>query len=203
MLLGDAESTECHRYRGNPELRACELEREPHDPLTAARRPPAGALGSEAIRFSTAPSLGGRAFIVEIVRDSAGRGRARIAWAFGHPAWRWKIEGTARRRLSASDYRRLTAHVDAILESDEDIRSTGDWIALCADGLQPLTERVRQGRVETLGGQCGESHPNRRIGAIMLNLACRQMRHVLPEDPKLRRNCSQWRSSARRAGFDL
>jgi hypothetical protein len=174
--------------------------------LTAAGRPPAGALGSDAIRFWTQPALGGTATIVEIVRDSAGRGRARILWAWGHAAFGWRIEGTATRRLSASDYRRLTAYVDGMLESDEHIRSTGDWIVACTDGLQPLTERVREGRVETLGGQClgdDEPHPNRRIGAVMLSLACRPMRHAEPEDPRLQKTCSQWRSSARQAGFDL
>lgn len=164
--------------------------------LTSAGLPPAGALGPDAIRFSTQPSLGGRAVVVELVRSAGGRGRTRIIWGDGHPYQGWKIAGSVRRSLSAGEYRRIAGIVDSALASYRPDPTTESEIIICTDGPEYLTERVRRGRVVTLSGSCplskDEPHPNDRIAAVLLSLACGPVIHQDPEDLDLRRDCGRW-----------
>lgn len=179
-------------------MRRCELQRTEHDVLAILRRPEAQALGRDAIRFSTQPSLGGRAIVVEAVGRTDGSADVRIFWAYGHPYSGWDAEGSERVRLPAAAYRRLTASVDASLSSARSIDVDTDNTIVCTDGPEFLTERVRGGEVETLAGFCPidehNLHPNEHIAAAMLSLACPYVAGEFPSDNEIQRSCRRWRS---------
>lgn len=170
--------------------------------LNSGKRPPAAALGADVIRFSTQPSLGGRGIIVELALSDRGRARGRILWFDGHPHSGWDPEGSAQFSLSAKDYRRLASTVDRLLATYRERNVETDFI--CTDGEEYVTERVRSGSVVTLAGSCPytmtELHPNARIGAAMLSLACRYILADDPDDHRLRASCRRWRVRARGDG---
>lgn len=170
--------------------------------LDSLHRPPASALGRDAIRFSDQPSLGGLAFVVELTPNKAGGGAGRAVWLDGHPRIGWDFEGSARFTLSAAAYRRVAGAVDLALaryRSPQFDDETDRFV--CMDGPEALTERVRDGRVVTLAGFCpvseSEPHPNEVIAAIMLSFACPYAMAHDPSDRLLRRQCRSWRSRAR------
>ena len=203
MLLAQEQvPADCRRVRSDPEFQACEVERKPHDVLNSARRPPAGKLGSDAIRFSMQPSLGGQAFIVEVVENRSGA-RVTIFRLSGHPYAGWEEEGEATSNLSPSGYRRLAAVVDhwlAVAASPPQAKEGEVYV--CMDGPENLTERVRNGRVVTLSGFCPpndhELHPNEHIAAALLSLACPSALGGEDAEARLKRNCIRWRKIAAR-----
>lgn len=170
--------------------------------LNSGKRPPAAALGPDAIRFSTQPSLGGRGIIVELARGDGARARGRVLWFDGHPYSGWEPEGSAEFSLSAKDYRRLASTVDRFIATYRERNVDTDFI--CTDGEEYVTERVRGASVVTLAGSCPytmtELHPNGHIGAAMLSLACPYILADDPDDHRLRGNCRKWRVRARRDG---
>jgi hypothetical protein len=139
LVTADESPPDCRRVRSDPELQACEVERSPNDVLTSAGLPPAGILGADAIRFSTQPSLGGRAIVVELVRSAAGRGHTRIVWGDGHPYQGWKIAGSARCELPAGEYRGVAGIIDAALASYRPRPTAESEMIVCMDGPEYLT----------------------------------------------------------------
>lgn len=126
------------------------------------------------------PSLGGRAFVVEAVRNRSGSAAdVRIFELNGHLYYGWDEEDRTVSHLSADAYRRLAAIVDhylAVAETPPPPPKEDEEGLVCMDGPENLTERVREGRVVTLSGFCPpnehELHPNEHIAASMLSLAC-------------------------------
>jgi hypothetical protein len=162
---------------------------EQADILDAASRPPAEALGSDAIRFSSRPALGGRAAVVEIVRQPSGGAEVTLFTLSGHPRAQWDLHGTQRFNLPPVEYRQLSERVDAALTAYRpSVRNpdTGEFI-VCTDGPGFLTERVRAGRVVTLSGQCppeiDELHSNRVIAAAIDAMLCRNLGRGLRRSP--------------------
>jgi hypothetical protein len=201
LLLAQGEPADCSQAPYGADLQTCEAKRREHDVLDDAKRPPAGALGADSIRFSTHPSLGGRGIIVEVVGNGGRATQARIMWFYGHPRFGWREDGSVRVNISAAAYRQLSAVVDHSLSSyvAEAAGEEGEEvIVLCTDGPGFLTERVRAGWVVTLTGSCGTGHPNIHIAAAMLSLACPYIRDEEPDDLRLQRNCRRWTDMARR-----
>jgi hypothetical protein len=202
VLLGQAEPPDCRRVRSDPELQPCEIERGEHDVLDSAKRPPAAALGKDAIRFSMQQSLGGRGVVVELVGGGDRPAAVRLFWFDGHPRLGWTRKGAAEFSLTRVRHARLSRLVDGLLTS---YRSHGgEDVIVCMDGPEQVTERVRAGKVVTLSGFCPatekERHPNEGIAAAMLSLACPYMLHAGPRDRNLRRDCRRWGAYARREG---
>jgi hypothetical protein len=169
--------------------------------LDSLHRPPAAALGRDAIRFSEQPSLGGLAFVVELTPDKAGGGAGRAAWLDGHPRIGWDFEGSARFTLTPAAYRRVVDALDRALARYRSPETHDESLFVCTDGPEALTERVREGRVVTLAGFCpvseSEPNPNEDIAAILLGFACPDAVADEPTDSLLRRQCRSWRSRAR------
>lgn len=185
--------------RSEPELQACEVERTPHDVLNSASRPVAQQLGTDAIRFSTQPSLGGRAFIVEAVKGD-GEAHVRAFWLIGHPYEGWMREGSTSFDLPTASYDRLAWVVDRFLAANLPSRTAGSVMLVCLDGPEDLTERVRDGTIVTLAGSCPlnehELHPNTHIKATMMSLICPAAIRSVPKDVQLRRDCRRWQKIA-------
>jgi hypothetical protein len=179
LAAAQAPAADCGRYGRRDELQSCEVERSEHfDILDAIHRPPARALGAEVIRFSRMPSLGGWALIVEIVAgaDSSASGRAYIF--YGHPSIGWELRVSTRFELPARFYRRLASDIDAAIAKRVSIPLGEDEVIVCTDGPGLLTERVRNGRVQSLTGSCPPTmeaeHPNRLIEAAVQDMLCRR-----------------------------
>lgn len=165
------------------------------DILNAAERPPASALGSEVIRFSSRPELGGRAAVIEIVGSANGRAAVRLYILSGHPRTGWELMGAERFMLPAQEYRRLAADVDAaIARYREPVPNpeNGEMI-ICMDGPGFLTERIRDGRQVTMVGQCPPEieaeHPNREIAGFMVGTLCRHVGLSVRVAPFTNRRC--------------
>ncbi|HEY0012899.1 MAG TPA: hypothetical protein VGB79_08620 [Allosphingosinicella sp.] len=146
-------------------------------------------LGSEAIRFSSRPSLGGRAVVAEILLLPSGEAELRLFRLSGHWRTRWDMKGAQTFSLPPPEYRRLAGQVDAAIAAyrppyvDPD---NGEFI-ICTDGPGFLTERLRAGQVTTLVGQCppkhGVLHPNRTIAASIDAVLCTHVRPAIRRGP--------------------
>jgi hypothetical protein len=191
---------DCRRWRSGGDLQHCPLDRRRHDVLNAAHRPELQDRGGDAIRFSTMPSLGGTAAIVEITDNGWSRLIARFYKLFGHPYEGWTVEVSHNFTLSRREFRELAGGVDSAVAAYRDPipnPDNGETIT-CTDGPGFLTERLTQGHLMTLAGDCPPAerleHPNRRIVALFVNLVCRHLGHeaasaLLPYDRQLRRRC--------------
>jgi len=203
LLAAQPIALDCRRWRSGGDLQSCPLERRSHDVLDAADRPELQRLGRNAIRFSTMPSLGGTAAIVEIVDDGRARLVGRVYVLVGHPYLGWDVADDQMFSLSRREYAQLVAGVDWAfaeyprLVAHLDRSETAEMI-VCTDGPGFLTERVVQGRVATLAGDCPlteeSEHPNRRVVALLTDLVCRRLGQeaasaLQPYDVQLRRRC--------------
>jgi hypothetical protein len=152
-------------------------------------------LGRDAIRFSTRPSLGGYALVVEIVRGSRGDAGARLLTFYGHPGLGWEPDEDDWILLNAAEYRQLAAQVDAALaRSPEPVADPDNGeIVVCTDGPGFLTERVRNGAVVHLTGSCPtsmtENHPNRVIATAIQDMLCRHREPAAERDYWSGRRC--------------
>lgn len=181
VLLAAAQPVDdCARHRGrDEELQPCEYERgSSTNILDAAGRPRARGLGADVIRFSRQPSLGGRALIVEIVRDAAGRGQAHVFTLSGHPRDSWRVEASRRFALPPVRYRQLAAGVDAAIANRVLPPTDVNEQIVCMDGPGYLTERVSHGTVRSLTGFCPpnqrDPHPNEVIATLIRDMLCRR-----------------------------
>lgn len=199
MLAAGQPADDCGRYRApDRELQPCEFQRDERaDILDAADRRPAGRLGTEAIRFSARPSLGGRALVVEIVRRGRGDVEGRLFTFIGHPRSRWEAEDETRLSLTEAQYWQLATQADAALATygppvaDPD---NGETI-VCTDGPGFLTERVSHGSVRTLVGSCPPDmtavHANTIIAAAIQDVLCRQREPIAARTYWNGRRCYQ------------
>jgi len=168
------------------------MARQENDILDGAGRPPVRSLGSNSIRFSTAPALGGDGIVVEAVSRGERGARVTIIGLYGHAAFGWEEQDRVRFNLSPGAYRRLAARVDAALaQAMEDGygNEEDDSIAVCGDGPGYRTERSARGSVVTVAGSCDKLNPNRAVARAMLGLACPHLDVDFPALPALVRIC--------------
>ena len=200
LLAAQPAPPDCRRSRWGDDLQPCLLERGTHDVLGAAHLVELPQLGPDAVRFSTMPALGGTAAIVEIANNSRARLHARVYALEGHPRLGWEVEDLQVFTLSRREYLNLAAGVDSAMADYRrpDPDPDKDEMIVCMDGPGFLTERVVEGRVTTLAGNCPPSeqvaHPNNRIVALFVALVCRHAGHqaasaLRPHDRELRRRC--------------
>lgn len=120
---------------------------EYRDILVTARAPTIGALGNDALRFSSQPALGGVGYIITV----RGNGRVNVAWYYGHPALGWRRTRQASFRIPEAEYERVVGRVDELLaEGASELRRTVEGteeeaIVVCSDGPGYRTERIRGG----------------------------------------------------------
>ena len=200
LLAAQPVMPDCRRWRSGSDLQHCPLDRDSHDVLSAVPRPALQQLGRDAIRFSTMPSLGGTAAIVEVADSDRARLQARFYELDGQFLIGWTVEGSQIFSLSRREYLSLAADVDAALAGYRDPvpdPDNGETI-VCTDGPGFLTERIIEGRVTTLAGDCPPTeqtaHPNTRIVALFVALVCRHLGHeaasaLRPYDRQLRWRC--------------
>ena len=84
-------------------------------PAKVLRLPDLHELGGESIRVTSTPSLGGRGQLFQIALDRHGRASLLAVWIYGHPYAGWRELGREEAELTAREYRRLAARVDAAL----------------------------------------------------------------------------------------
>jgi len=166
-------------------LQPCEYERgSATSVLDGARRPPARGLGAEVIRFSGQPSLGGRAFIVEIVGGADGTGQVRVFTLSGHPRDPWRLEASRHFAFTPERFRQLAGAVDAAIANRVLPPTEDNEQIVCMDGPGYLTERVTHGEVQSLTGFCPpnqrDPHPNEVIATLIRDMLCRH--HDLAAD---------------------
>jgi hypothetical protein len=180
------------RHHRDADLQLGEVQREQNEVLDAAHRPPMARLGDDAIRFSTAPALGGTAYVVEIVSRGGHLATVRAISLEGHERWGWHVEERLRFDLSSATYRRLASRVDAALaRAERAVRKTDDESEsyVCMDGPGYLTERSLGSKLVSLAGFCGPDHPNRDIAVAILGLLCSRRSDTFPGDDSLDRLC--------------
>lgn len=127
--------------------------------------------------------------MVEIVGQPAGGAEVRLLSLSGHWRTKWELQGERHFHLPPTEYRQLSEEVDTALAAyrlpNRDHRN-GEVI-FCTDGPGFLTERVREGRVVTLTGQCppkmNEPHSNRVIAASIDAMLCRNLGRALRWSP--------------------
>ena len=204
LALATAQASvpsDCRRSRSGPDLQLCEVERSRHDILDSVQRPSATILGQDVIRFSSAPALGGRGLVVELVSEGSRGAVGRLFWLYGHPGLGWEMRGGTRIRLTSERYSRLATVVDQQMARSEPLPSPAadepEVMFVCTDGPGYLTERVRHGQIVTLAGSCGDEHPNDQIGALLLQLLCPAFLGRNPGDQEMRQRCAGWRAAAR------
>lgn len=110
------------------------------------------------------PALGGTAFIVEAVPDSARTARLTLTVLDGHPRIGWQVLRRRSGRITASRFWRLGALADREMGHAADEAPSADVIIVCTDGPGYRTERVRGGSVAVMRGFCPRGpripHPN-------------------------------------------
>jgi hypothetical protein len=199
VLAVQTAGAECERSRAGADLQPCEAERTGRGLLDAANMPRMSALNEDAIRFSSAPALGGEALIFEVRRNRGGDARATIMWFSGHPQRHWRREGRLVFVMSRPDYRRFAASVDAAIarvRTPNGREAEGDAPAffICLDGPGYMTERVRGGEVVSLSGWCpyaeNEEHPNSEIAIAVMRIVCRRIGGGLDPERRLARQCA-------------
>ena len=146
--------------------------------LRAVRAKPLEQLGEQAIRFSSQPALGGPATVIEIRPDSEDDYfRVTVHYLVGHPSSNWDRRGSFYFWIVDDDFAWLLSEVERAEReaSPVSIGSNTDddadrEIVVCTDGPGYLTEIRSKGRTRSIGGFCGDHHPNRRIAALMARL---------------------------------
>jgi|GEM_PF-7003938 len=140
------------------------------DLLDDAGAPRARNLGTDAVRFSSQPALGGVGYVILLNAN----GRAEISWFYGHPRSGWRRTRRVRFQVSEDEYQSVVREVDRLVTdgiASEQQRSadTGEVIIACSDGPGYLTERVNNGHVFWLRPQC--SGVNQEIGSYLTSWA--------------------------------
>lgn len=140
-----------------------------YDPLDDAGAPRARSLGTDALRFSSQPALGGIGYIILLNAN----GRAEVAWFYGHPSLGWRRTRRVRFEVSEGEYQGVVREVDRIVTEGIAEQPRGadaeEAIIACTDGPGYLTERVNNGHVYWLRPQC--SGVNREIARYLTSWA--------------------------------
>lgn len=119
--------------------------------------------------------------MVEIVGQPSDGAEVRLFTLSGHWRTQWELQGERRFHLPAAEYRQLSEQVDTALAAyrGPNYDHAQGEVIICTDGPGFLTERVREGRVVTLTGQCpptrNELHSNRLIAASIDAMLCRSL----------------------------
>jgi hypothetical protein len=133
-----------------------------------------GALGDDAMRFSTEPALGGTAIVVETVRAETNRNPVSIRRFRGHPRIGWTANGHWKFDISDREYGELAAKIDILLAAPDPACTTSDSDAVCeyvcTDGPGILVERRMQKQSLWRRGSCGLGHPNGRAEKLIERL---------------------------------
>jgi hypothetical protein len=129
----------------------------------------------DVFRFSAAPALGGRGFVITLSELPKGAGRIEAILIHGHHGLGWTRQATMEARLSPEAYAEALARVDALYRPLDYAAIPGPndpsrVIALCTDGPGYLSERNRDGEVTWLSGHCADNHPNPAIAGVMREL---------------------------------
>lgn len=123
-----------------------------------------GGLAPDAVRFSSQPSLGGPAQVVEAyLTPGAAEAQVRVVQAVGDPRTGWTVTGDGAYAIPAERYRRLADAFDMALASKP------DPLIVCADGPGHLAERSKDGRLTSMSGGCEPDNPNTRLAAEVAN----------------------------------
>jgi len=121
---------------------------------------PIERVGENAIRFSSAPALGGRGVVIELAEQPDGGAVGAVTWLLGHPQESWKRADPVPLVLLPAEWRKLRTDVDSALLKREPAASRADGsLFICTDGPGYLTERNSSGGTFWVSGFCGD-HPN-------------------------------------------
>jgi|GEM_PF-4341324 hypothetical protein len=127
---------------------------------------PIDRLGENAIRFSSAPALGGRGVVVELAEQPDGSASGAVTWLLGHPQDDWKRADPVPLTLPPAEWRKLRGEVDVALLKREPAASRADGsLVLCTDGPGYLTERQSPSGTFWVSGFCGD-HPNDDVAKL-------------------------------------
>jgi hypothetical protein len=152
------------------------------DVLSATKAQPMNEVGEDAIRFSTTPSLGGPAWIIELHADKRGRALGSVTFLYWVRDEAPLNVGTLQVGLSDAQYAKLAAQVDWLMHQPEPQPQTCGGrclINICTDGAGLLTERRHDGVTTWMSGDCG-NHPNNRIDRLMRAAVWRNFCELMP-----------------------
>ncbi|MFN3725837.1 MAG: hypothetical protein ACK4SZ_05980 [Allosphingosinicella sp.] len=160
--------------------------RDENSVLRSMGAKPIAALGTDAVRFSTEPQLGGKAIVVETARSSNGPHQVRVRRFNGHFREGWSADGEWNFRISEQQYRALTSRIDYLLTLPDprpncDEVAEGECMYVCTDGPGILVERAIGIRSFWRRGSCGPRHPNDLAEELIRHLVRRNLgRRVYP-----------------------
>lgn len=138
------------------------------DILSAAKVRPLNRGIDDVIRFSSAPALGGRGYVVEL-RKSSKATTGRLILLYGHPRMGWRIRGEVPLEITPADFDVL-ANATQRFDRQAPSEVGQDEVVVCTDGPGYLTELRLAGRLRQLSGFCGD-HANNRIAMFVGRVA--------------------------------
>ncbi len=124
----------------------------------------------DVLRFSSAPALGGRGYMMTFVGAADGAW-AEVVWLYGHSQTEWRVTRRERFALEPSEYESIATFADSAYVRGARrgyMNPTRDVIHVCADGPGYLSERLVDGSQTWLAGSCGDEHPNDEIANYLL-----------------------------------
>ena len=125
--------------------------------------PRISSIERDVLRFSSAPALGGRGYVMTFVGAADGAW-AEITWVRGHSQTRWRVTRRERIALEPSEYEDIASVADsAYARGRRHMNPDRDVIDVCADGPGYLSERLVDGSQIWLAGSCGDENPNDEI----------------------------------------
>ena len=141
------------------------------DILRDLNAPRIAEIERDVLRFSSAPPLGGRGYMMTFVGAADGAW-AEVVWAlWDNRVDRWRATRRERFELEPSEYEDLATFADqAYLRGARRgfMDPAPEAIYVCADGPGYLTERLIDGRQIWLAGPCGPEHPNDEIADYLV-----------------------------------
>ena len=149
--------------------------------LLASDARPLSALGENAMRFSSAPALGGKGYLIEIAEHDDEWAVGRFVVFVGHPSDEWIEVLRGRLALPANEFLQLLRSVNSLMQEGEAEYNQGDGVIfVCTDGPGFLSESRLGGIDLTLEGFCGEDHPNEKINRLIRHLMERAIKDAKP-----------------------
>ena len=148
-----------------------ELEQLVYTPAMMLRLPELAQLGGESLRVTMTPSLGGRAQLYQVAIDDQGRASLLAIWLVGHPYLGWRELAREEAVLTAREYRRLAAGVDAVLAQPDPPLDD----IICIDGPMVRVERHRGGATELIDTSSCMSPRSDAAFGLVAAFACQQV----------------------------
>lgn len=153
------------------------------DSLQAIRARPLSEGGSDAIRYSASPSLGGATMIVELFRRDEKGALGTAYFLYGHPSSKWHRLGELKIHLTISEFVELAEKFDKALAAAKLEMAAPlppDTIPVCADGTASVAERRANRTSFWIRSTCGLEAID-VIGKLMANAVKRSFnRYVKP-----------------------